>query len=215
VTETFAEQRLRWGLSKALYAGFMSRLGELLGLYVAVLNLRDLSATPAQPNVPDGYQIRILNDADLSLVASQPNLDTTEEFIEQAQQNGDFCAGAFCHGELVSYMWHSYESTPIHPQLVLTFSKPIRYRYKALTLAEHRGLRLQNDIALLTDNADRLKGYTQVLSYINTHNYASLASNQRRGNIAIGRIVWMKNRWLNLAWATPSARKHGIDLRLG
>lgn len=59
----------------------------------------------------------------------------------------------------MAYVWRAYRSTAIQKNITLNFERPIRYAYKALTVKEHRGLRLQQSLALHSDSKDAAAGY--------------------------------------------------------
>lgn len=207
----FSRQYQRWGFKKAVYSSLMAMLSKWFGIQIAILNTRDFSNASEVPEVPEDYRVKILDEAELQSASEQADLDISPEFITQAVADGGYCAGAFHKDQLVSYVWRAYRSTPIHDRLVLNFPAPIRYGYKALTLPEYRGLHLQHAIALYSETHDRAAGYTEHLAFIETHNYPSIISDERRGNQVIGYLVWIDNRFLNWSFVSKSARSRGIN----
>lgn len=207
----FSKQYQRWGLTKAAYSSLMATLSKWFGLHVAILNTREMNNLTEAPEVPQDYRVKILDHAELAIAATQPELDMSPEFIAKAVADGGYCAGAFHKDQLVSYVWRAYNSTLIHDHLLLNFPSPIRYGYKALTLPEYRGLHLQHAITLHSERSDREAGYRIHLGFIETHNYASIISDERRGNRVFGYLIWINNRFVNCSYVSRTARERGIS----
>jgi len=55
-------------------------------------------------------------------------------------------------------------------------------------------------------------GYTYGVGYIETHNYASIRSDARRGNKYVGWICWMNLGRLRWCYTSGGARAIGVDL---
>ena len=207
---SFDNLRDRWGFGRAFYAWVMSKIQSLTGLNITHLLIRRINPDVDVPALPDGYTMRFLDNRSLQAAVNNPELKLSSSFLEQTQANGDYCVGAFVNDDLVAYVWRSHTSTLVHSTLKLCFPNDMRYGYKALTMEQHRGLRLQNSISLSTERHDYEQGRTHALSFIATHNYASIISDKRRGNVVFGKLIWISNRWINWGFVSPSAARKGI-----
>lgn len=203
--------RRQWGLLRSIHISLMRTIAKNLGLRIAWINRRRLSGDPVIPEIP-GYSVRQLTKEDYQAANADPALEMDEEFTSQALSQGHFCVGAFHDERLVSYVWRAFSATPISDRFLLNFEKPNRYGYKALTLPEHRGRQLQNPIALFSDDLCFRMGFTNAISFIETHNYASIRSDARRGNKHIGWIAWIDRNRLAFCFTSQGARAIGVNL---
>lgn len=202
----------RWGLWRALYSQAMQLAAKMFGLRVARINRRTLLSDIDIPELPGGYAVRQLTNADYEAAVKDAKLSTSAEFVETARAQGSFCVGAFYGGELVSYVWRAFGTTLAQDGFSLVLQKPNRYGYKALTLPDHRGLHLQNVITLFSDRTCIEMGYTYAISYIETHNYASILSDARRGNECVGWISWISRGRFRWCYTSRGARAIGVEL---
>jgi len=212
VAETFQELKERWGTPKALYSMFMQWFSRVTGIRVAFLLVRPIYELSSAPALPEGYSLRVLSAEQALEYTEVAELELPARFLSAAERRGDHCVCAFYAGELVSYVWRAYSTTPLQDGIDLQLGEGYRYGYKALTLASHRGLRLQQSITLHSDITDYPRGFRYALSYIATHNYASIISDKRRGNEIIGFIVWISNRLFTLCYTSPGGKRRGIKL---
>ncbi len=189
----------------------MRLLGRRLGLRVAWINVRTMDPDVLVPELPPGYHVRQLTDADYQAVVVDTDLALDEDFVARARGQGHFCVGVFHHARLVSYTWRAFSATPINERYSLVIEKPNRYGYKALTLPAYRGKHLQNTIALFSDRLLCEMGYRYGVSYIETHNYPSIRSDARRGNVHAGWIAWL-DRGPCLCFSSPGARRAGVTI---
>ena len=75
--------------------------------------------------------------------------------------------------------WRAFSPAPHSPGLWVAFEKPYRYGYKAYTRPEYRGRHLQKPIRLLADAYSIALGYTATVSYIELHNFPSMAAKRK------------------------------------
>ena len=212
MSEPYSNLRVRWGTAKAVRAKAILLFTRITGIHMAYLFVRPLDGNRTAPPLPAGYHLRVLSADEAEEFCQQPAVQLPMTFLREAKERNDYCVAAFKGDELVSYVWRSYHYTPVQKGITLNFETPIRYGYKALTLEAHRGLQLQQSLALHSDTKDLSAGYKFALSYIETHNYSSIASDKRRGNVVIGYIFWGTNRLFTTRITTPGARRRGIYL---
>lgn len=203
--------RRQWGLARSIHISLMRTIAKNLGLRIAWINRRKFSGDPVVPEIP-GYSVRQLTQEDYQAANADPALEMDEKFTTQALSRSHFCVGAFHNERLVSYVWRAFSATPINERFLLKFEKPNRYGYKALTLPEHRGKRLQNPITLFSDDLCFRMGFTYAISFIETHNYGSIRSDARRGNKHIGWIAWIDRDRLPFSFTSKGARAIGVNL---
>ena len=204
----------RWGPARSAYILVMRNIAQYAGLHLAWVNRREIFRDPDVPAVPPSYSVRQLTADDYTSVikAADVALEMDEEFVTQVLDQGHFCVGAFYNERLVSYTWRAFSQTPVSDRFSLSIEKPNRYGYKALTLPEHRGKQLQNSINLFSDKLCFDTGYTSAVAFVETHNYASLASDARRGNKQVGWILWRDRHPLDFCYTSKGARGAGVTL---
>jgi hypothetical protein len=79
-----------------------------------------------------------------------------------------------------------------------------------LTLEDYRGLHLQPVLALFSDDVSLARGATFGLSFIETHNYPSLALAKRNGSKTVGMSGWVTLFGRTITFRSPGLRKQGI-----
>lgn len=204
---TFAENQKRWGLTKALYVAVMDRLAATLGINAFLINARPLNPNPPVTDIPPDDEIRYLRYEELSSVCANADLEMSEAMARSAMNRGDRCIGYFEDGRLVSYFWCGFNATPAEAGLWVRIPKGYAYAYKALTLASHRGRRLQN---LLTHESERwlsLNGYRFNIEYIATHNFAQRRASRRYGNRTVGVAGYARICARVFPFRTPSVKR--------
>lgn len=206
----FAQDRERWGFKRAAYMMLMRFMKSVFGFHAAVVYKRSLSAETINVAIPDGYEIRELSESDYDLLPQNPRLSTTAEFIEDARKHGGFCGAAFHDGEIVSSVWRAFRDAPAHDGFRIRMTPELRYGYKALTLAEHRGKHLLSAISFISDRTCIERGCKYGASYVETHNYSSRASDDRRGGIVVGYIAWMDKGPIRWCYNSPGAKRFGM-----
>jgi hypothetical protein len=205
----------RWGLLRALYAEVMSRNRAWLTLCAVQTRL----LMPDGLTVPIGhldpqFSIRQATRDELIEAAAQGDLDLTWEFVEAALARGDRCTAAFVGPRLVAYTWRALSSAPHVHGLWVAFVKPDRYSYKAFTLPEFRGYHLQSHIAAAADPWFVARGFIRDISFIETHNYASIRSFRRIGHRFVGYAGYLTLFGRPIPFRSPGARKHGFRFYL-
>ena len=136
--------------------------------------------------------------------------------IDAALRRGDLCVAAFDHSHdpasdherLVSYTWRSFTTAPHVDGLWVTFERPHRYGYKGFTHPDYRGRHLQDLVTYETDALCIERGFRYGLTIIETHNFASIASNRRRGGRVVGWAGYFKLLGHVLPFRSRGARRH-------
>ncbi|MFK7914100.1 MAG: hypothetical protein AB8B93_09315 [Pseudomonadales bacterium] len=208
----FAEDHARWGARRASYMLLMRGLEKVLGFHVAVVNSRPLYTDLQDTEIAEGYSIRQLADTDYAALPEHPRLNAPADFIANARAAGGFCMGAFAGEELVAYVWRAFHDAPAAEGFRLRMAPHLRYGYKAMTLKEHRGRHLQTPISVLSDATCIDRGCTLGASYIATHNFASLASDARRGASPVGWIFWINKGGWRWCHTSAGARAFGLEI---
>jgi hypothetical protein len=209
-SRSFQGDSERWGFYGAVHILLMQALSKYLRLHVAWINTREINPAGDLPNLPEGYSVRQLSSADYESAIQDPELDMSPDFVSDALGKGDFCVGAFFNDVLVSYIWRALSTTAINDCFSLVVEKPNRYGYKALTLPDHRGKHLPNAIGLFSDKLCFDLGYTRAISFIETHNYASIRSDARRGNRHAGWIAYATLGPIMSCYTSKGARELGV-----
>lgn len=205
----------RWGLTKSFYIQVMNLAGKYLGLHLYWVNRRPLQSAPV-PSLPPGLSVRVLTAADLYTAAMDPQLEITHAFIDAALTRGDMAFGVFAKEKLVSYLWRATGLAPHVDGLWVRVAPQYRYGYKAFTHPAYRGQELNIVAATLSDQAYLAKGYTEHISFIETHNFPSLAMNKKKQDVeqSVGLAGYIKNRFLTINFRTPGCKSVGFAFYL-
>jgi hypothetical protein len=186
----------------------MSRLNRWLFLCRAYLRPLENDRVDVAP--VGSISFRIASRDDLLEACKDPVLDLPPGPTLAALERGDLCVAAFANDKLVAYTWRAFKVTPHGRDIIVTFDPPCRYAYKSLTLPAYRGLHLQSAMSRLTDALCISRGYTLGISFIETHNYASIASSRRTGNRHIGYIGYLRVFDRVIPFRTPGAARYGF-----
>ncbi len=169
-----------WGWGRALHWELMNALGKL-GVHVHYVNvgadLREIIGEE-HPEVAPGYHTRIARLADLlPHVDSVPKL--SREFLEIAFARGDLCVANFCAGQLVGFSFSSFVRARVTEQLDVIVPAGFRYGYKGWTHPDHRRQNLSKMRGYVRRKTTRCRHDQRSISYVATHNYASLLHSYR------------------------------------
>lgn len=200
----------RWGLVRSVYNRTMAWLKPWLTLCVVHVREQD-AATRPDVDAPD-IAVRVARRAELARAARDPVMELDLAAVDSALQRGDLCVAAFDRNSdperLVAYVWRSFTTAPHVDGLWVTFERPYRYGYKALTHPDYRGRHLSDHVSRHTDALCVQRGYRYALSIIETHNFASIASDRRRGNRVVGRVGYVRLFGRIFPFHSPGARRH-------
>ena len=176
----FQTRKRDWGLRRALHWELMHSL-SMLGVHIHYVNvgadLREIIGDE-KPIVAPAYDTRGVGlDELLPHVDLVPGL--SREFLETAFARGDRCVANFHGSQLVGFSFSSYVRARVNDQLDVLIPDGFRYGYKAWTHPDHR-----------RQNLSRMRGFVRrqripadhkqrTISYVETHNYASLLHSYR------------------------------------
>lgn len=210
--------RLRLDLRRhGLHHTFYLLVIKVINKFVPIRIFRTLSLHRInQTNLtcPDGYTSGFLSESQLRRYAMDPRNDMDSDFLDEALAKGDRCYAMLKDNQLAAYNWYSLQPTRIHPpELVVEFDPQYVYSYKAMTLPEHRGLRLAPISA-----AQALQWYQQcgkkgLVSYVESHNFDSLKPGQRLGYRIFGSIFMLRLPGRYAIFSTPACRRFGFQLK--
>ena len=206
--DSFMQDIRRWGLARSLFQRLMAANESWLNISYAME--RDLRKSTSPPTVDPRFSFRLLTQEELALACEDPRIEISAEFLRAALDRGDLCIGAFDGERLVAYTWRSFKETSHADDLFLSFEKPHRYGYKAFTLPEYRGLRLQECITPVSDQFCIDRGYTHGISFIQTHNYASLTMSLRVGSVPVGLLGYLRIFGRVFTFRSAGARRRGF-----
>jgi hypothetical protein len=201
----------QWGFFPFLYDCAMSRLRPWLMLsQVELRPLRSNSTLPDLPELPEGWHVRVATTSELVEAAADPANDLNAEWVRAAHQRGEVCVAIFDGTRIASYVWRAFGPTPYEKGLWVHFDSGYPYSFKAYTPPEYRRRRLQHYVSLYLDNWQLERGYNQVISYIETHNYPSLTSSKKRGNRRVGFAGYITLFGRTIPFRSPGAKRHGF-----
>jgi hypothetical protein len=201
----------QWGFFRFLYDCAMSRARPWLML--CQVELRSLHPDPELPELPEGFEIRVATTAELIEAATDPVNDLNADWVRKAHQRGDICMAAFDGDQIACYVWRAFSPAPFEKGLWVHFSPEYPYSYKAYTRPDYRRRRLQHYASLSMERWMLERGYTHIISYIETHNYPSLTSSKKRGNRRVGLAGYLRLFGRTLPFRSPGARRHGFAFR--
>ena len=178
----------RWGIVRVIYAHLMDWLHPLL--YISFVYVRQLGNV-TQSSI-DGFDIRVATREELQMAGENHAMDLGAQFLQGAFDRGDICVAAFAGESMVAYSWRAFSGAPHDRDLWVRFEKPCRYGYKGFTLPEYRGKHIQAATAPCIDHYCIERGYTQGISFIETHNFASNRTSQRLGSRRVGYAGYLR-----------------------
>lgn len=202
------EDARRWGWTRSIYVRVMERVQPVL--HVSAVMVRPLSGSLELPDLPGQFSVRIASRDDLDRAMHDPRMDLDPGFVERALARGDFCSAVFDCERMVAYSWNAFGPTPHGEDLCVDFDPPAGYSYKAFTHPDYRGRRLQNAVAWRARSRYLERGRTMVLSFVDTHNLASLASSRHRPNEVVGFAGYLDLRSAILPFRSPGAKRYGF-----
>lgn len=197
-----------WGLTKALHYWLMEALKRWL--FLCVVDLRPLNAKPKLPSLPAGRSVHVATRPELERLTDESIYEIRRSFIDAALARGAFCVAAFQDDKIIAYVWRSFCATPHVAGLWVDFGRKYRYGYKAFTHPDFRREGLQHAIAFVADAEAIRQGYTHAIGFAETHNFASLISDAKRGHERVGYAGYLRFRGRVFPFRTPGAKRHGF-----
>lgn len=127
----------------------------------------------------EGIDVRYPTSAELLEACKRGDIGLDRSWVNEALARGDLIAAAFDGVKMIGYMWSSYSTAPHTDGIWIEFQAPYRYGYKSFVDPDYRGRRISNRISAYSDLDSMRRGFTQAISFVETHNYNSIRSNQR------------------------------------
>ena len=164
--------------------------------------------TDREPITHPGVEFRLASRGEVVHAAADPAIGLDADNVSVAPARGDFGSAAFVGDQMVAYTWRSFTGAPHIEDIWVHVQRPNRYGYVAFPRPEYRGRQVQDPISLLTDQRRLERGYTHSLSFVETHNCPSIASDMRRGNVLTGWAGCLQRPGGYLMFRTPGVKKH-------
>jgi ribosomal protein S18 acetylase RimI-like enzyme len=197
---------------EAIHEAFVRGANVVVPFKILVGIVAD-AVDPAFAGVPDGYVGRFLSRDELLACAEDSESELRPDFVDRALARGDQCFALLRGESLAAYGWYARAPTPIDPpDLVLGFSGRYVYMYKGYTHPAHRGKRL-HAIGMTLALAHYLReGYAGLVSYVESSNWASLASVRRMGYRVFGTLYVVRAFGRYFTRADEGCRRYGFRL---
>lgn len=198
----------RWGLVRFVYARIMRTVSPwvtLCGVYTRPIRRESEKHPP-----PPGLCVRLATDDDLQRAVADDSLGLRRNAVSEALARGDLCVATFDGDRMVAYMWRSFTTAPHLHGLWVHFRKPYRYGYRSFTRPEYRGRHLSDPMGHFLDDYCLDRGFTQSIGFIETDNYASIASDRRRGSTRKGWVGYLRLFGRTYPFRSRGARRRGF-----
>ncbi len=199
----------RWGIFRTFYYFVMECVKRYFGFVLCAIAARPLRIVPALPNADLTREYRLLTESELIEFSSDPEVDMNAEKMKSNFAKGDICVGAIENGELIAYLWSACSPTKHVENLYVDFGPKARYLYKGFTRPAYRGQRIQSMLSSLADDLSP-KDRTHSITFIETHNYASIHTAKYHGNKIIGYAGYWKLFGRYIVFHSRGARKLGF-----
>ncbi|MCW8196027.1 hypothetical protein F6455_14635 [Proteobacteria bacterium 005FR1] len=134
-----------------------------------------------------------------------------DEWLKGAIRRGELCAAVFEGEEMLSYTWRAFGPTPHENDLLeVHFDSRYVYGFYSYTRPDCRRQGLQHAADFVSDSYLYDMGYTEGIGWIETHNYPSLISQQKRGAFCVGYAGYLYLLGRVYTFRSPGAKKHGF-----
>jgi hypothetical protein len=197
-----------WGLRRALYHWLMHSLRDRVTLCHVVV--RPAQPESSYPPLSEGREARIANMEELTTAAADPVNDMNPQWLKGAIRRGELCAAVFEGKEMLSYTWRAFGPTPHENNLEVHFDPRYVYGFYSYTRPDYRRQGLQHAADFVSDRYLYDMGYTEGIGWIETHNYPSLISQQKRGAYRVGYAGYLYLLGKIYTFRSPGARKYGF-----
>lgn len=197
-----------WGLWRAFYAFIMHCMRHRLTFCWVVV--RPLQCDPKFPSLSKGREARIPSMDELIAAAADPVNNLNPEWLHKAEERGEFCAAVFEGQNILSYSWRAFGPTPHEKGLEVRFSPEYVYGFYYYTRPDYRRQGLQHAADYVSDNKLLAMGYTKGIGFIETHNYPSMISQEKRGTFRVGYAGYLSLLGRVYTFQSPGAKQHGF-----
>lgn len=205
-----------WGWRRAAYWLFMHGVARFLGIHIHYVRVgadRPDLVKPEPPQIPDGYEIRLVKLEDLLPYADRLS-NLSRPFLEEAFAGDDECSAAFHGRDLVGFAFTKRSRAPVNEQIDVIIPPGFRYGYKSWTHPDHRRRNISRAMSYIKQTEANRPFNERGISYIETHNYASLLHSYRspsERSIAMGFTGWITLAGRQIPFNTRKARWIGLE----
>ena len=143
---------------------------------------------------------KLLKAIDMQSFAENSIYEISPAFLERALTNNDVCYVVMLNDQLINYSWFSSKPTHMFGQYYIDYDSQYKFGYKAFTLIDFRGRKL-NRLGT-TNSANKIieDGYKGLIVHIDAHNYSSIRSIRTMGGKYIGAmgVCRLGSRYLSI-----------------
>jgi hypothetical protein len=212
----FRHRQRSWGLQRALHwevMNFVAKLGVHVHYVIVETNLREIHGEE-RPLVPPGIDTRFVGtDELLPYIDRVPDLD--RGFLDSVFARGDVCIANFHGDELVGFAFISFTRARASAQLDVLVPDGFQYVYKGWTHPDYRRSNLTAARIYLRHQLLRQNHSLRGISYVETHNYASLLHryrHPRERSLSMGLCGWFTLFGRQIPWNSRTAKWIGFEL---
>jgi len=200
------------GLANTLYDLVLRAVNRVFLLKI----IRAMAVERVNPeflNWPEPYRPMFLNEKMLHEFGRDPANDMPGSFLDDALSKDDECYGILAGDTLAAYGWYSCRPTRIDPPaLVLHHGDRYVYMYKGFTHPAHRGRRLHAVGMTMALQHYLDKGFSGLVSYVESNNFSSLTSVARMGYETFGTIYVLRIFGIYLTHVGAGCRALGVRI---
>jgi hypothetical protein len=158
-----------------------------------------------------GFEARFVPPSELEAAARAGTHEISFEFLERARERGDRCYGIYEGATLASYGWYAQKPTLIDEHFLLHFDPTYTYMFKGYTLPAYRGKRLHAVGMCRALRSFTEEGQKGLISFVASHNFASLRSVARMGYQIFGDLYLVRAGKHAFAFASKGCRPYGFS----
>lgn len=210
--KTYSEKRTEWGHNRLLQ-WYAWRTLKLIGIVPCQVYVESSVPADQHISIPSDYSIRQMTPTGLIPYTGKNTLDA--EFLQQAEQRGDYCAAIFQGDELVGYRFASCTRAPVTPQLDIIIPQGFSYGYKAWIKSEHRRKHLDKAAANMIDLVISRETGRRSIWYIEKGNFPSRMSGYKHPSerpLRMGTCGWLTVFGRQIPFNSRTARWVGIRI---
>lgn len=201
------------GINNVLYQYSLKAINKII--FINVLTCIVISKTKQSSlEVDPKYDHGFLDKDKLLDFSKIEEHDLPHDFLESAISKGDECYAITEEENLASYGWYSNKDTltNVH-QLSFCFDSKYMYMYKGLTKKNYRGQKLHAVGMSWALNRYIEKGFSGIVSYVDSTNFDSLKSCWRMGYEKAGAIYVFRIFGKVFHFPSRSCKKFNIRLK--
>ena len=140
-------------------------------------------------NYPPQMEGKLLKAKQMKAFSEDPINEISHAFYKRASANNDVCHVVTRNNQLINYAWLSSKPTHMFGQYYIEFDNQYKFGYKAFTLIDFRGRKL-NGIGTTNSTYSVIEnGYKGMIVHIDAHNFSSLKSARSMGFKYVGAMA--------------------------